>query len=227
MSKLFKMIKRIFETIGKVLHFGCRKVEEQIPVEDQIRMEREKMVRQLNSLKNSPQLAQAQGLAKTTDQELMRAQQKKKENNYRQRAITARDKGMTEVAVDLMQKMEEEDRAIERLKDKGREYKKAQESITTKMNLLEKKVAEADRMLQELQDRNRDAQERAAITDLMNRVNDISVGDDLNLREIEQRIRNTENEANGREVEFDRRTAGEMAMQEVDQQAALDRLRNL
>ena len=134
-------------------------------------------------------------------------------NGYEKKIRELMKVGNREQAKRLLIKKKAEDEAIERVKQKSKEFKESDEKISKSLDILDEKITEITNKLNDLVERNRDAEQRNEIFGLMNELNDIDMSVDMD--SINAQIRNNEQEAYGREEEFSRRSAGQIAEHEA------------
>ena len=213
MSKKVNIFVRIWRTIKKFLHLGVMKAEQSIPIEDQLKMQKEELLAKRDRILNGDTLARVRGAKRQADDELTRLIKERAKNGYEKKIRELMKVGNREQAKRLLIKKKAEDEAIERVKQKSKEFKESDEKISKSLDILDEKITEITNKLNDLVERNRDAEQRNEIFGLMNELNDIDMSVDMD--SINAQIRNNEQEAYGREEEFSRRSAGQIAEHEA------------
>lgn len=205
---------RIWETIKKLLHFGCRKAESMIPLEEQLKMKREELLEKKNSLMNGDNLMKIRGLKEKTEKELMQAKLQQKNNNYSKVIHQLKETGNLEQAKNVLLKKKNEDANIERLKNKLKTVTESDEKLSKTLDILDSQIQQLDLKIEETTERVRDAQQRDEMYDLMNEISSITENNQ-GLNEIMQKVDELETQSFGREAEFNRRNSGIIAENEA------------
>ena len=218
------IFKKIWKTIKKLIDLICHKVDKNISVLDQLEIMKQNLIEKKHEIENNANLMQIRGMKDQYEQELKDLRRDFANKNYDKIIRQLKASGDTEHALDTLKKKKRAEQKIELTKERLKQAKEADENIVKKLNLLDAKITATTDKIEELKERNQYAEQTNAIADLMNQLNDINTGVDVN--GISDRIRANEREASGRFAELNRRTSGEIAIQEAQDQELLSELNN-
>nr|DAQ97620.1 MAG TPA: PspA/IM30 family [Caudoviricetes sp.] len=218
------IFKKIWQTIKKVLSFLSHRVDKSIPVEDQLEIMKKDLLQKKHDIENNSNLMQIRGMKQQYEQELKDLRREFANANFDKTIKFLKDNNDTEHALETLKKKKRLESKIEATKDRLKQAKEADRNIVKKLNLLDAKIQATTDKIEELKERNQYAEQTNAIADLMNQLNDIDTGVDVD--GISDRIKSIERESNGRLDEFNRRSSGEIARQESLDNALLEELNN-
>lgn len=218
------IFKKILATIKKVISFICHRTEKSIPVMDELEIMKKDLLQKKSKLENDSNLMQIRGLKQQYETELKDLKREYSSGNFNKTIKQLKDVNDTEHALEVLKKKKRLEEKIELCKDRVKQAREADENIVKKLNMLDSKIQATTDKIEELKERNQYAEQTNAIADLMNQLNDIETGADVD--GISDRIKATERESAGRMEEFNRRTSGVIAQQEASDRALLDELEN-
>lgn len=218
------MIRKILATIKKVINFILFRTEKSIPIMDELQMMKKDLLQKKHKLENDSNLMQIRGLKQQYETELKDLKREFANGNFDKTIKHLKDVNDTEHALEVLKKKKRLEEKIELCKDRVKQAREADENIVKKLNMLDSKIQATTDKIEELKERNQYAEQTNAIADLMNQLNDIETGADVD--GISDRIKATERESAGRMEEFNRRTSGAIAQQEASDRTLLDELEN-
>ena len=218
------MIRKILATIKKVINFILFRTEKSIPIMDELQMMKKDLLQKKHKLENDSNLMQIRGLKQQYETELKDLKREFASGNFDKTIKQLKDVNDTEHALEVLKKKKRLEEKIELCKDRVKQAREADENIVKKLNMLDSKIQATTDKIEELKERNQYAEQTNAIADLMNQLNDIETGADVD--GISDRIKATERESAGRMEEFNRRTSGAIAQQEASDRTLLDELEN-
>lgn len=209
------IFKRIWETICKLLHFGCRKANDLIPLEEQLKIKRRELFEARENILNGETLAKARGLKEKTEKDLLEAKRQRSKNNYDNIIKQLMKNGDREQAKKVLIKKKDEDDRIERLKEKLKQLSESDNTLQKQLDLLDEQIEELDMLLRQTQERVVDSQQRDEMFELMNEVNSLTNGKDAEMDDIMRQVDELETKSLGRQAEYNRRNSSALAQREA------------
>lgn len=226
MAKRKGILRRIIDTIkrflGLVVDGANDAMDDAVDIETKLIRKEKELLAKKNEITNSQTLMKLRGLAKQTDEELVRARKKQSENKYDKQIRELMARNDKEHARQLLSKKKAEEDNIQRLIEKAKATNEANDKMEKNLNLLDENIEKVQMQLRELRDRNRDAEQTNEIYNLLNEIGDIDMGTDN--EGINRAIEERELESFGRQSEFERRNSTVMAQREVNNSSLDDEL---